>query len=165
MGFSTHCYELLGSIYRKSKACTAAGCDSLTACSTLFAATLQSQQPRRVKCYAFVCCQGSAKHCRAKVSYVHDHGGIVFFLKPCMFWGGRGGCVLQTVIASGLQSSLLGMLFLSYSLGMMLLVLFLTAIIPQISYVQARQEKILLVENLLLKNKKGRGASLVTGPR
>ena len=23
MGFSTHCYELLGSIYRKSKACTA----------------------------------------------------------------------------------------------------------------------------------------------
>ena len=57
------------------------------------------------------------------------------------------------------------MLFLSYSLGMMLLVLFLTAIIPQISYVQARQEKILLVENLLLKNKKGRGASLVAGPR
>ena len=89
------------------------------------------------------------------------------FLKPCMFWGGGGGggCVLQTVIASGLQSTLLGMLFLSYSLGMMLLVLFLTAIIPQISYVQAWQEKILLVENLLLKNKKGRGASLVTGPR
>ena len=81
----------------------------------------------------------------------------------CVLGGGRA----TNCIASDLQSSLLGLLFgklkywifviqfgndVSYSL------LFLTAIIHHISYVQAHQEKALpvFVENLLLKKKRKR---------